>query len=71
MAHVDFAGLQAGEVPGPRAADPVDTQDTQRFAAQSGVRAWIEEVPLEEAAAAVEKMTRGRSRFRMVLTTGR
>ncbi|MFJ7909578.1 alcohol dehydrogenase catalytic domain-containing protein [Kitasatospora sp. NPDC096204] len=49
----------------------VDTEDTLRFAALSGVRAWIEEVPLEEAAAAVDKMTSGRARFRMVLTTGR
>jgi alcohol dehydrogenase len=49
----------------------VDTQDTLRFAAQTGVRAWIEEVPLEQTAAAVEKMTSGRARFRMVLTTGR
>ncbi|MGD1222844.1 alcohol dehydrogenase catalytic domain-containing protein [Streptomyces krungchingensis] len=48
----------------------VDTQDTLRFAAQSGVRAWTEEVPLEETAAAVEKMTSGQARFRMVLTTG-
>ncbi|WFB05907.1 alcohol dehydrogenase catalytic domain-containing protein [Streptomyces sp. LX-29] len=49
----------------------VDTQDTLRFAAQSGVRAWIEEMPLEETAAAVARMTSGRARFRMVLTTGR
>lgn len=49
----------------------VDIQDTLRFAAQSGVRAWIEEVPLEETAAAVAKMAGGRARFRMVVTTGR
>ncbi|KUJ69083.1 alcohol dehydrogenase [Streptomyces albus subsp. albus] len=49
----------------------VDTQDTLRFAAQSGVRAWIEEVPLEETAAAMDKMASGQARFRMVLTTGR
>jgi alcohol dehydrogenase len=49
----------------------VDTQDTLRFASQSGVRAWTEEVPLEDAAAAVAKMASGRARFRMVLTTGR
>ncbi|MGW7385868.1 alcohol dehydrogenase catalytic domain-containing protein [Streptomyces sp. NPDC054794] len=48
----------------------VDIQDTLRFAAQSGVRAWVEEVPLEDTAAAVEKMTTGHARFRMVLTTG-
>jgi alcohol dehydrogenase len=49
----------------------VDTQDTLRFAALSGVRAWIEEVPLEEAGAAVAKMAGGQARFRMVVTTGR
>ncbi|MEV7238705.1 alcohol dehydrogenase catalytic domain-containing protein [Streptomyces sp. NPDC051020] len=49
----------------------VDTQDTLRFAAQTGVRAWTEEVPLEETAQAVAKMTSGRARFRMVVTTGR
>ncbi|GAA1961679.1 alcohol dehydrogenase catalytic domain-containing protein [Kitasatospora viridis] len=49
----------------------VDTQDTLRFAALSGVRAWIEEVPLTDAAAAVERMASGKARFRMVLTTGR
>ncbi|MGW3183968.1 alcohol dehydrogenase catalytic domain-containing protein [Kitasatospora sp. NPDC001119] len=49
----------------------VDTQDTLRFAAQTGVRAWVEEVPLERTAAAVEKMAANRARFRMVVTTGR
>ncbi|MFD0408779.1 alcohol dehydrogenase catalytic domain-containing protein [Kitasatospora sp. NPDC127116] len=49
----------------------VDTEDTLRFAARTGVRAWIEEVPLEETAAAVARMAGGRARFRMVVTTGR
>jgi D-arabinose 1-dehydrogenase-like Zn-dependent alcohol dehydrogenase len=49
----------------------LDTQDTLRFAARTGVRAWIEEVPLEETAAAVAKMSSGKARFRMVVTTGR
>ncbi|MGW1075895.1 alcohol dehydrogenase catalytic domain-containing protein [Streptomyces sp. NPDC002537] len=48
-----------------------DIQDTLRFAAQTGVRAWTEEVPLAETAAAVERMTSGKARFRMVVTTGR
>ncbi|MBY8885186.1 alcohol dehydrogenase catalytic domain-containing protein [Streptomyces sp. PTM05] len=48
----------------------VDTQDTMRFAAQSGVRPWIEEVPLERAADAFDRMMSGAARFRMVLTTG-
>jgi D-arabinose 1-dehydrogenase-like Zn-dependent alcohol dehydrogenase len=48
----------------------VDTQNTMKFAAQSGVRTWIEEAPLEEADAAFQKMISGQARFRMVLTTG-
>ncbi|MFD7450473.1 alcohol dehydrogenase catalytic domain-containing protein [Kitasatospora sp. NPDC059827] len=49
----------------------LDTRDTLRFAERTGVRAWVEELPLEETAAAVAKMTSGRARFRMVVTTGR
>ncbi|MFE7524388.1 alcohol dehydrogenase catalytic domain-containing protein [Kitasatospora sp. NPDC057542] len=49
----------------------VDIEDTLRFAARTGVRAWIEQVPLEETAAAVARMAGGRARFRMVVTTGR
>jgi D-arabinose 1-dehydrogenase-like Zn-dependent alcohol dehydrogenase len=48
----------------------LDTEHTLRFAAESGVRAWIEEVPLESAGAALDKMLSGQARFRMVLTTG-
>ncbi|WP_329560870.1 alcohol dehydrogenase catalytic domain-containing protein [Kitasatospora sp. NBC_01266] len=48
-----------------------DTEQTLRFAAQTGVRPWTEEAPLEEAGAAFEKMLSGAARFRMVLTTGR
>ncbi|MER7672526.1 alcohol dehydrogenase catalytic domain-containing protein [Kitasatospora sp. NPDC096128] len=49
----------------------LDTQHTLRFAERTGVRAWIEELPLAETAAAVAKMSSGRARFRMVVTTGR
>jgi D-arabinose 1-dehydrogenase-like Zn-dependent alcohol dehydrogenase len=48
----------------------VDTQNTMKFAAQSGVRPWTEEAPLEEADAAFQKMISGQARFRVVLTTG-
>ncbi|MEV1171847.1 alcohol dehydrogenase catalytic domain-containing protein [Nonomuraea sp. NPDC049784] len=60
----------AKRVQGHASGIAVDTQDTMRFAAQSGVRAWTEEVPLEEAGAAFQKMVSGQARFRMVLTTG-
>ncbi|TDC31197.1 alcohol dehydrogenase [Micromonospora sp. 15K316] len=48
----------------------VDTQDTLRFAVQTGVRAWTEELPLEQADTALAKLASGQARFRMVLTTG-
>jgi D-arabinose 1-dehydrogenase-like Zn-dependent alcohol dehydrogenase len=48
----------------------VDTQDTLRFAAQTGVRAWIEEAPLEDVGAAFAEVTSVAARFRMVLVTG-
>ena len=48
----------------------VDTQDTMRFAAQTGVRPWIEQMPLDQADKAMAKLASGQARFRMVLTTG-
>jgi D-arabinose 1-dehydrogenase-like Zn-dependent alcohol dehydrogenase len=48
----------------------LDTEATMRFAAQTGVRAWIEEAPLAEAGQAFDRMLSGKARFRMVLTTG-
>jgi D-arabinose 1-dehydrogenase-like Zn-dependent alcohol dehydrogenase len=47
-----------------------DSEDTLRFSSLSGVRPMIETRPLEEAAAAYERMLSGDARFRMVLTTG-
>ena len=46
-----------------------DVEETMSFAVQSGVRAWIEERPLAEAADAYAAMEQGRTRYRMVLTT--
>lgn len=48
----------------------IDSQDTLDFSALSGVRATIETMPLERAAAAYAKMMDGKARFRMVLLTG-
>lgn len=48
-----------------------EVEETLRFAALSGVRAMIEEIPLTEAAQGLERMLTGKARFRMVLTTGR
>jgi alcohol dehydrogenase len=45
-----------------------DVEETMHFAVLSGVRAWIEERPLTEAAEAYAAMDEGRARYRMVLT---
>jgi alcohol dehydrogenase/propanol-preferring alcohol dehydrogenase len=47
-----------------------DSEDTLRFSVLSGVRPMIETLPLEQAAAAYQKMMEGDARFRMVITTG-
>jgi D-arabinose 1-dehydrogenase-like Zn-dependent alcohol dehydrogenase len=47
-----------------------DSEDTLAFSVLSGVRPMIETRPLEDAAAAYDKMMSGDARFRMVLTTG-
>ena len=44
-----------------------DSEDAMRLAALSGVRPMIETYPLAEAAAAYERMTSGKARFRVVL----
>ena len=48
-----------------------DSEDTMAFSAMSGVRAMIEEFPLEQAAAAYERMMSGKATFRVVLTIGK
>jgi D-arabinose 1-dehydrogenase-like Zn-dependent alcohol dehydrogenase len=48
----------------------IDSEDTLRFSAQTGVRPMIERYPLEKAAEAYEQMISGRARFRVVLTMG-
>jgi D-arabinose 1-dehydrogenase-like Zn-dependent alcohol dehydrogenase len=45
-----------------------DSEDTMRFAVQTGVRAMVETMPLERAADAYARMMSGAARFRMVLT---
>ncbi|MEB3981402.1 alcohol dehydrogenase catalytic domain-containing protein [Mycobacterium sp. 663a-19] len=45
-----------------------DVEDTMHFAVLSGVRAWIEELPLSQAADGYAAMEQGRSHYRTVLT---
>ncbi|HSS97545.1 MAG TPA: alcohol dehydrogenase [Terriglobales bacterium] len=49
----------------------MDSEDTLKFSAQSGVRPMIEKYPLEKAADAYEQMISGKARFRVVLTMGK
>lgn len=49
----------------------IDSEDTLAFAARAGVKPIIETMPLERAAEAYDRMLSGKTRFRMVLTTGR
>ncbi|MBV9321932.1 MAG: alcohol dehydrogenase catalytic domain-containing protein, partial [Mycobacterium sp.] len=45
-----------------------DVEEAMHFAVLSGVRAWIEQRPLAEAADAYAAMEQGRPRYRLVLT---
>lgn len=46
-----------------------DVEETLRFAALTGIRPLIEEMPLEEVETAYQRMLSGDANFRMVLTT--
>lgn len=45
-----------------------EVEETMHFAVLSGVRAWIEELPLSQAAEGYEALEQGRARYRTVLT---
>ncbi len=45
-----------------------DVEDTMHFAVLSGVRAWIEELPLAQAAEGYAALEQGRAHYRTVLT---
>jgi D-arabinose 1-dehydrogenase-like Zn-dependent alcohol dehydrogenase len=45
-----------------------DVEDTMHFAVLSGVRAWIEELPLSQAAEGYATLQQGRAHYRTVLT---
>ena len=46
----------------------IESQDTMRFSALTGVRPMVETMPLEQAAEAYDRMMAGDARFRIVLT---
>jgi len=49
----------------------IDSQDTLKFSALTGVRSMNEVFPLERAAEAYDRMSSGKARFRAVLITGK
>ncbi len=49
---------------------PIDSRDTLKFCALTGIRPITEVFPLERAPEAYERMQSGKARFRVVLTTG-
>ena len=48
----------------------IDSEDTMRFSARTGVRPMTETFPLERAAEAYDRMMSNKARFRVVITTG-
>jgi D-arabinose 1-dehydrogenase-like Zn-dependent alcohol dehydrogenase len=48
----------------------IDSEDTMKFAAMTGVRPMTETFPLEKAQEAYDRMISNQARFRVVLTTG-
>ncbi|MBZ5572163.1 MAG: alcohol dehydrogenase [Acidobacteriia bacterium] len=71
---LSFSGLQLilprRTVQGWPSGTAMDSEDTLRFSAMTGVRPMIERYPLEKAAEAYERMLSGKARFRVVLTMG-
>jgi len=48
----------------------IDSEDTLKFTASSGVHAMIERYPLDRAGEAYDRMMSGKARFRVVIETG-
>jgi D-arabinose 1-dehydrogenase-like Zn-dependent alcohol dehydrogenase len=70
--QVSPLGLISGRrsVKGWYSGTSIDSEDTLRFSALTGVRSMNEILPLEKAAEGYERMMSGKARFRVVLTTG-
>jgi D-arabinose 1-dehydrogenase-like Zn-dependent alcohol dehydrogenase len=60
--------LASRTIQGWSSGTPADSEDTLRFAVQTGVRPMIETYPLEKAAEAYARMMSGKAEFRVVLT---
>jgi propanol-preferring alcohol dehydrogenase len=62
--------LKERSVEGALTGDPATGDTTLRFSSLFGISAMIEEIPLERAIEAYDKMMHGKPRFRIVLTMG-
>lgn len=62
--------LRKNAIQGWPSGSSIDSEDTLRFSALSGVRPMIEKYPLAKVAEAYDQMISGRVRFRAVLTMG-
>jgi D-arabinose 1-dehydrogenase-like Zn-dependent alcohol dehydrogenase len=65
-----YAGLilHRSSVAGWASGRPIDSEDTMRFAMQTGIRPMTEVFPLDRAPEAYDRMMSGKARFRVVLT---
>jgi D-arabinose 1-dehydrogenase-like Zn-dependent alcohol dehydrogenase len=60
--------IPARSIIGHPSGTPSEIEDTMHFAVLTGVRAWIEELPLSRAAEGYAALEQGRARYRTVLT---
>jgi D-arabinose 1-dehydrogenase-like Zn-dependent alcohol dehydrogenase len=58
------------EVRGWASGTGMDSEDTLKFSALTGIKPTIEIYPLEKAPEAFDRMMSGKARFRVVITTG-
>jgi len=67
ISALDLIGARRG-IQGWPSGTAIDSEDTLRFSAMSGVRPMIEKFPLARVAEAYDRMISGKVRFRAVLT---
>lgn len=59
--------MHARSVTGHLTGSPADTEQAMRFALATGVRPWVEPVPIDQADQALQALKTGQARFRKVL----
>ena len=69
LVTASFIGRRTGLYGWPSGSS-MDSEDTMRFSAMTGIRPMTETFPLEKAAEAYERMMSNKARFRVVMTTG-